>query len=52
MSSAFIMLPSLTCLQIMFKVVNTIHIKLVKVSPVTELKKEREKKDELNKEEK
>ena len=44
MSSAFIVLPSLTCLMIMFKVVKTTPVKLLKMLPVTELKKKREKK--------
>ena len=45
LSSALIVLPSLICLKIMFKVVNTAPVKLLKTTHVTGLKmgKKREK---------
>ena len=40
MSLAFIALPNLTCLKIMFKVVKATPVNLLKISLVTELTKE------------
>ena len=50
MSSVFIVLPSLICLKIMFTV-SKYHtcVELLQTSPVTGLKRKKEKKDEVKK---